>query len=395
VSPGERRLLLGAMGFLSFGAIYAFVVMTPVLTRLASEFNVSIGTAGLVIAAYGLPGIFVGPIAGPYSDRIGRKPFLVGGSLLMGICTALAAFMPTFELVVAMRALAGIGAGVLFPNMNAIIGDNFPYLERGRATSTVVGLNTLASIVGIPLAGIIAELTSWRVSVLLVGVIAIATTFVVLRVVPGDRPEGPARRARALFASIAASRSAIAATVSSLLGALFWFTWAAYVVVYFEQVHRLTPSAAATVALTLGVGALIGSQIGGRLGDRLGHRRVVWTSIAISSALLLALTNLPLPLAAAAVLNLVVSAVMGARFTTNTSMMSEQVPAARGTMLAVTSSVVSIGIVVGAALGGLIIDGSGGFAALGLFCAAMGILSTVIVLMFVREEPIDLEAQLA
>lgn len=393
VTPAERRILLGALGFLSFGAVYANVVIAPVLTQIAREFDVSIGTAGLVVAAYGVPGIVTALISGPISDRIGRKPFLVGGSLLMGACTALAAFMPTFELLILMRALAGIGASVLFPNMNATIGDSFPYLERGRAISTVVGLNTFASIVGIPVAGVIAEFTSWRVSLLVVAVIAIAAGFVVLSVIPRDRPEGEVRKVRALFGSIASSRSAMAAAVSSLLGALFWFTWATYVVVYFEEVHRLTPSVAATVTLTLGVGALVGSQIGGRLGDRLGHRRIVWSSIAISAVLLLALTNLPLPLAAAAGLNLVLSSVAGARFTTNNAMMGEQVPEARGTMLAVTSSVVSLGMVVGAIVGGLILDGPGGFPALGVACATVGLASTAVVLLFVHEEPIDLESQ--
>lgn len=387
-------MLLGSLGFLSFGAVYANVVMAPVLTQVAREFGTSTGTAGLVVAAYGVPGIATALIAGPYSDRIGRKPFLVGGALLMAVCTALAAVMPTFELLVLMRALAGIGASVLFPNISATIADNFDYLERGRAISTVIGLNTMASIIGIPLAGIVAELTSWRVSLLIVAALSLGAALTFLFVIPRSRPVDEVRRARALFASIVAKRSALAAIVSSLMGALFWFTWVTYSVVYFEQVHGLSPSVAAMVAFTLGLGVLVGSQIGGRLGDRLGHRRIVWTSIAISSVILLALTNLPLPLAAAAGLNTVLSAVMGARFTTNHALLSEQVPEARGTMLALTSSVVSAAMVAGAVIGGLLIDGVG-FAALGLACATAGAVSTVVVLLFVTEEPLDLEAQIA
>jgi predicted MFS family arabinose efflux permease len=79
VSPGERRILLGALGFLSFGAVYANVVMNPVLTQIGREFGTTTGTAGLVVAAYGLPGIVTGLVAGPYSDRIGRKPFSWSG----------------------------------------------------------------------------------------------------------------------------------------------------------------------------------------------------------------------------------------------------------------------------------------------------------------------------
>ncbi|MDQ3098042.1 MAG: MFS transporter [Chloroflexota bacterium] len=390
MTGAQRRLLLGALGFLSFGAVYANVVMAPVLTQVAREFGTTTGTAGLVVAAFGLPGIAASLIAGPYSDRIGRKPFLVGGGLLMGVFTVVSALAPTFELLLLARAIAGIGAAVLFPNVQSLIGDSFPYQERGRAISTVIGLNTFASIVGIPVAGIVAEATSWRVSLLLVAALSLAAAGALHVLVARDRPSGDPARARALYGLILGNPSAIAAIASSFMGAFFWFAWATYVVVYFEQVHGLSASLAATVTLTLGLGVLIGSQIGGRLGDRIGHRRIVWSTIATSALLLVALTNLPLPLVAAAGLNLVLSAVVGARFATNTALLSEQVPEARGTMMAVSASVVSLAIVTAAIVGGMLVDGPG-FGALGLLSAAMGLLSTAIVLLFVKEEPIDLE----
>ena len=390
MTPGERRVLLGALGFLSFGAVYANIVMAPVLSQIAREFGTSTGTAGLVVAAFGLPGIVTSLIAGPYSDRIGRKPFLVVGSLLMGVFTAVSAFAPTFELLVAARAIAGIGASVLFPSIHSLIGDSFPYQERGRAISMVIGLNALAPIVGIPIAGIVAEATSWRVSLLLVAAIALAATGALHVLVARTRPGGDPARARALFGLIVGNPSALAAIATSFTGAFFWFAWATYVVVYFEQVHGLSASLAATVTLTLGLGVLIGSQIGGRLGDRIGHRRIVWSTIATSALLLVALTNLPLPLVAAAGLNLALSAVVGARFATNAALLSEQVPEARGTMMAVSASVVSLAIVAAAIFGGMLVDGPG-FGALGLVSGAVGLLSTAIVLLFVREEPIDLE----
>lgn len=390
MTPGDRRVLLGALGFLSFGAVYANVVMAPVLTQIAREFGTTTGTAGLVVAAFGLPGIAASLIAGPYSDRIGRKPFLVGGAVLMGVFTVASALAPTFELLLLARAIAGIGASVLFPNVQSLIGDSFSYQERGRAISTVIGLNTLASVVGIPVAGLVAEATSWRVSLLIVAALSLAAAGVLNALVARTRPGGDPARARALFGLILGNPSARAAIASSFMGAFFWFAWATYVVVYFEQVHGLSASLAATVALTLGLGILIGSQIGGRLGDRIGHRRIVWSTIATSALLLVALTNLPLPLWAAAGLNLLLSAVVGARFATNTALLSEQVPEARGTMMALSASVVSLAIVAAAIVGGALVDGPG-FGALGLLSGAVGLLSTAIVLLFVREEPIDLE----
>ncbi len=366
--------------------------MSPVLEQLAEEFGSSAGVVGLVVAAYGAPGVVVALIAGPFSDRIGRKPFLVGGPVVMGLATVAAAAAPSFPLIIAARVVAGAGAAVIFPNINATVADTFPYRERGAAISTVMGMNTMASILGVPLAGIVAEATTWRVSVALVGIIAILAAVVLFLGLPGARGANEAAPMRSLYASIFRNRSAMAAIVSSFLGALFWFTWVTYLVVFFQRTFGLAQGVASTLALTMGVGVLLGSQIGGRLGDRTGHRRIVAGSILTSGALLFLQTNLSLPLVVTAALNLALSTVIGARFATNNTLMTEQVPEARGTMLAMSSAVASLAITVGSAIGGRLIDGPG-FAYVGLFCLCVAATSAVIVTTLVREEPIDLEAE--
>ncbi|TMC45809.1 MAG: MFS transporter [Chloroflexi bacterium] len=390
MSPGERRRLLGLLGFLTFNAVYVGVVMAPVLAAIASEFNISTGTAGLVVAAYGAPGIVVAVVAGPYSDRFGRKRFLVIGSLVMGFFTLLSAFATSFAVLVAMRIIAGIGGSLIFPNTTATVGDNFSYRERGSAMSTVIGLNTMAGVIGVPLAGVLADATSWRVSVGLVGVLAIAAGLLLMwKLRPAQTPLSESR-IRDMYHSIVTNRSALGAIGSSFLGALYWFTWATYIVVFFENVFGLSQGVASILALTQGLGVLFGSQLGGRLGGRIGHRPIVAGSVLLSGLLLLLQTNIGLPLAATAFLNLLLSAVIGARFASNTTLLTEQVPEARGTLLALSASVTSGSIVAGAAIGGLLIDGPG-FWALGTFCFVAAVLAALVVWIFVREEPIDLE----
>lgn len=366
--------------------------MSPILESLGREFDITTGTAGLVVAAYGAPGIAVAVIAGPYSDRIGRKPFLVLGPAIMGLATIAAALAPTFGLIVAARICSGVGAAVIFPNANATVADTFPFRERGRAIAAVIGMNTMASVIGVPLAGIVSEATSWRVSVGIVGLLSLVAAVVVLLRLPWAQGTNREARIRALYALIIRDRSAIAIIASSFLGALYWFTWATYLVVFFQRTFALSEGLAATVALTQGLGVIIGSQIGGRLGDRLGHRRIVAGAIAGSATILFLQTNLPLPLPVVALMNLLLSCVIGARFATNNALMSEQVPEARGTMLALSASVASMAIVVGATVGGLMVDGPG-FGALGAFCLAVALISAGIVMRFVRDRPLDLEVQ--
>jgi predicted MFS family arabinose efflux permease len=109
---------------------------------------------------------------------------------------------------------------------------------------------------------------------------------------------------------------------------------------------------------------------------------------------LLVLTNVPIGLIAASAVNVGVSAAIGARFATNSVLLSEQVPEARGTMMSFSAALSGAAIVTGASIGGLLID-TAGFWLIGVFCASVGLLSAAIVTLFVVEEPIDLETQVA
>jgi len=391
VSVRERRIFLAVLGFLTFTTVYANVVVAPVLTQIAGEFDVSTGTAGLLVAANGGPGIFVSLLVGPFSDRLGRKRFIVAGAAAMGLFTLLCAFATSFAMLLVLRTIAGIGSSVIFPNTTATIGDAFPYRDRGRAMSTVVAFNTMASVIGVPIAGIVAEATSWRISLGIVGALSLLAALTLLAFMRQPESNAGDDRFFAAYRRVLSNGSAMAATASSFLGSIYWFAWSTYIVVFFEEVYGLTRGTASTFALTLGLGVLIGSQVGGRLGDRIGHKPVVASAIVVSAILLLLLTNGSLPLVAGAALNLLLSAVIGARFATNQTLMTEQMPAARGTLMALSSSTIGLALVIAASLGGALID-TIGFRAIGIFCFVAAISSALIVMFFVREEPGEIGA---
>jgi len=263
--------------------------------------------------------------------RFGRKRFLVGGALIMGVFTLLSSLVSSFGLLLILRAIAGAGASVIFPNVNATLGDNFPYRERGRAISTVIAFNTMASVIGIPIAGIVAEATSWRVSLALVGLLAVAAaTLLLFQLKPAQVHVNESRvfeLYRTILGIVRPSRRSSPACSAVSTG---------------SPGRRISSSSSRTDSAIGGrridVGAHDGSgrprrsQVGGRIGDRYGHRPVVASAIVVSGALLLVQTNVGLPLLVTSALNLVLSAVIGARFATNSTLLTEQVPEARGTL---------------------------------------------------------------
>lgn len=386
-----QALLLATLGFLSFAAVYSHVVVSPVLVDVGREYGVSTGVAGLLVTAYGIPGIVVSVLAGPFSDRYGRKPFLVVGTALMSALTLVGALAPGFAHLLLTRVIAGIGAAVIFPNVTAAVADNFAYRERGSAMSTVIGMNQLATIVGVPLAGLIAEATSWRSSFAFVGLLGLAAAVAVLALLVDRGPRAADVGTVELYSGLLRDPSVRGAILSSLLGSIFWFTWITYVVAFFQTRFGLPTALASAVVLTTGVGILAGSQLGGRLGDRVGHKVVVGWTIVVSGALLLVETSLVADLVLATALNFLIATFSGARFATNTALLSEQAPTARGTMLALNSSIVSLGIVSGSAIGGLLIDGYG-FPALGAMSAAAAFASGLVVWRFVTERTAELAA---
>ena len=383
---------MASLGFLSFAAVYNNLLVSPVLVEIARDMGVTVGTAGLLVTAFGLPGIVVAVLAGPLSDRYGRKPFLVGGTVLMSVLTVLGAVAPGFAHLLLTRVGAGVGASVLFPNMNATIADEFPYQERGRAMSMVISLNQLATIVGVPLAGLIASATSWRVSFALVGAIGLVAAAVVMRSTRSSPP--PARteiRVRELFGTIFGDTSVKGAIASSLLGAIFFFTWITYVVAFFVERFRLPTATASLIVLVTGIGIVAGSQIGGRVGDRFGHRSVVgWTVVGAGIAML-AVTVFVHDLWLAVALAFVIAAFSGARFAGNMTLISELAPSARGTVLSVNSAIVSIGIVVGTSVGGILVD-TYGYEGLGIMTTIAAFASAVIVWRYVTERTAEFAA---
>lgn len=112
-------------------------LISPVLPDLRPVFGVTDAQVGLVITAYTLPGIFITPFIGLVADRVGRRNTLVPLLLLFGVAGAGIAFVDTFQAVIGLRFLQGIGASALVTLAITIVGDVYDGPQR----NAVIGLN--------------------------------------------------------------------------------------------------------------------------------------------------------------------------------------------------------------------------------------------------------------
>ena len=110
LSPPERRAALGLSGIYAVRMLGLFMIM-PVFAIYAEDLeDVTPLLVGLAIGIYGLTQATLQVPLGMLSDRIGRKPVIVGGLLIFALGSVVAALSTTIEGVILGRAIQGSGA---------------------------------------------------------------------------------------------------------------------------------------------------------------------------------------------------------------------------------------------------------------------------------------------
>jgi ACDE family multidrug resistance protein len=107
--------------------------VAPALPRVADALGVSTGQVGLLITVFTLPGVFLTPVWGVISDRYGRKRVLVPSLLFFGLAGGACALARSFELLLFLRFMQGIGAAALGALNITILGDIYSGRERTKA----------------------------------------------------------------------------------------------------------------------------------------------------------------------------------------------------------------------------------------------------------------------
>jgi EmrB/QacA subfamily drug resistance transporter len=163
VTVSRKRLafiIVGMMLGMSLGALDQMIVGSA-MPRVIAELN-GLQHYAWVFAAYMLASTVVIPIYGKLSDIFGRRPFFLLGMSLFLIGSALSGASQNMVQLILFRALQGLGAGATLPMVQAIIGDLFPPIERGKWQGLIMSVWGLASIIGPALGGLITDHWGWR-----------------------------------------------------------------------------------------------------------------------------------------------------------------------------------------------------------------------------------------
>ena len=159
-------------------------IMGFVTPSILQEWDISRPAFGIVISAAPF-GLVIGAlVAGPSSDRFGRKPVLIVSVLAFALLTLAAAYSTNPTEMAVLRLLAGMGMGAAMPNTTTLLSEYAPQRRRSLMITVMFSGFTLGSaLIGFA-AGYLIPLYGWRSVMLLGGAVPLAIVPIIVLFLP-------------------------------------------------------------------------------------------------------------------------------------------------------------------------------------------------------------------
>jgi DHA1 family bicyclomycin/chloramphenicol resistance-like MFS transporter len=266
---------------------FALNAITPAMPRMADDLGVSFGIIQLVLTA-ALVGFGASQlVAGPLSDRYGRRPVVLGGLLLFAVGSLVSALSTAAVPLILGRVLQASGGAAAFVLTRTIIYDTKPRDEATAAISYMVMAMVLAPMAATYLGGMMVDAAGWRPIFWLItalGWALLVVTSVTLR--ETNRLVGTARS----FAQILREarellqvRDFWAFTASAAFASGMFFAFLGVAPYVVEKIMQRSPSEFGVYFVLISCGYMAGNFTSGQLARRLGPLRMLQLGFAIAA----------------------------------------------------------------------------------------------------------------
>ncbi|MEU0028532.1 Cmx/CmrA family chloramphenicol efflux MFS transporter [Streptomyces sp. NPDC006335] len=261
-------LYLLAMAVFAMGT--SEFMLAGLLPDIASDLDVTVGTAGTLTSAFAVGMIVGAPLVAALARNWPRRSSLLGFILTFAAAHAVGASTTSFPILFATRLAAALAnAGFLAVALTAAATLVSPD-RKGRALAVLLSGTTVATIAGVPGGAVLGTLLGWQATFWAVAALCLPAAVGILKGIPAGRDEGEATGRQALrteLAQLTRPRLILVMLLGALVNSATFasLTFLAPVVTDSAGLGELWIS----IALVLfGVGSFVGVTVAGRLSDR-------------------------------------------------------------------------------------------------------------------------------
>ncbi|MBT2049835.1 Bcr/CflA family multidrug efflux MFS transporter [Enterobacter asburiae] len=161
--PHSSFKIVFILGLLAMLMPLSIDMYLPALPVISAQFGVPAGSAQMTLSTYIL-GFALGQLFyGPMADSLGRKPVILGGTLVFAAAAVACALAQTIHHLIIMRFFHGLAAAAASVVINALMRDIYPKEEFSRMMSFVMLVTTIAPLVAPMAGGAVLVWFSWHV----------------------------------------------------------------------------------------------------------------------------------------------------------------------------------------------------------------------------------------
>jgi EmrB/QacA subfamily drug resistance transporter len=186
--PPSVRWALASLSLSMLLASLGTSIANVALPTFAVAFNASFREVQWVVLAYLLASTTLIVSVGRLGDLVGRRRLLLGGITLFGVASVLCSIAHHLGLLIAARAMQGLGAAVMMALTMALVGATVPKAALGRAMGLLGTMSAIGTALGPSLGGLLIDGLGWPAIFLVNVPLCLLTYMLAYRFLPVDRP---------------------------------------------------------------------------------------------------------------------------------------------------------------------------------------------------------------
>jgi predicted MFS family arabinose efflux permease len=355
-----QKFVAAILSFLQFTIILDFMVLSPLGAQLMPALQISPVQFGLLVSTYAFSAGVSGFLAAGFADRFDRKKLLLifyagflAGTLLCGLAY-------NYRALLLGRLITGVFAGLVGSVSFAIITDVFPLEMRGRVMGVIQTAFAASSVLGIPIALLLATGWRWNAPFLLIVAVGVMVGWLIqarLRPVDDHLKHHPDRSPLHHLVKTVSNRFYLQGFATTALLSVGGFMLMPFMSAF--MVHNVgVPVARLPLVYVLtGLFSVVAGPLIGRASDRFGKFNVFAFGCAITIVMVVIFTHLaitPLWLLVGVIVILQVG-IFSRMISASALMSALPAPADRGAYMSISSSLQQVAGGIAAVLSGMIV----------------------------------------